>query len=89
MNSINLEIYLYIHCFYLKSLYISSFLTSIISLSSKFPLWDFIIFLATFIILFCHNVHTKENPSMMHILVAYIFVNYFVFKYGVHRMTNR
>jgi uncharacterized membrane protein YGL010W len=30
---------------------------------------DFNIFLITFIILFCHNVHTKENPSMMHNLV--------------------
>jgi hypothetical protein len=57
-------IYFYLLIFIHKILIFFSFLTSTILffwiLNSTL---DFNIFLVTFIILFCHNVHTKENSA--------------------------
>jgi hypothetical protein len=61
-NNIYIYTYFYSPIDFSSSLF-SQFLN--FPLEFKFHFGFYYFFLVTFVILFCHNVHTKENLSMM------------------------
>ena len=74
MNSVNLEIYLYIHCFYLKSLYMFSFSNFYnFFYIPNFPLGVLIYFFSSDLL--CgYKMHTTMKTNMIHILVAFMLL---------------